>query len=129
MLRRLSGAIGNYVIVAHAEQAFPASHCHGKNALQFVVFFFVRPVHQSRHQAEAARVINGSARAALHKRARNGIHFHKAGIREPFLRGERVPVSEAARVAKPSWLRASKKLCVRGAVFSLMKAAGGAISA
>lgn len=34
-------------------------------------------------------------------------------------------VSAAPRVAKPSWLRASKKLCVRGGVLSLMTAAGG----
>jgi hypothetical protein len=34
-------------------------------------------------------------------------------------------VSDAPRVAKPSVLRASKKLCARGGVFSLMSAAGG----
>jgi hypothetical protein len=34
-------------------------------------------------------------------------------------------VSDAPRVAKPSVLRASKKLCVRGRVLSLMSAAGG----
>ena len=34
-------------------------------------------------------------------------------------------VSDAPSVAKPRVLRASKKLCVRGGVFSLMSAAGG----
>jgi hypothetical protein len=38
-------------------------------------------------------------------------------------------VSDAPSVAKPSVLRASKKLCVRGGVLSLMSAAGGASSA
>jgi len=33
------------VIVACAEQAFPAADGEGKNALQLVMFFFVRPVH------------------------------------------------------------------------------------
>jgi hypothetical protein len=55
-----------------------------------VVLGLVRPVHQSRHEAEAAGVIDGCAHAGLHKGARDGIHFHKARIGEPFLRGERV---------------------------------------
>ena len=78
------------MIIPGAEQAFPTSYRQGQNALQFVVLRFVRPVHQSRHKAEAAGVIDGCAHAALHKGARDGIHFHKAGIREAFLRGERV---------------------------------------
>jgi hypothetical protein len=78
------------VVIPDAEQAFPTADGERKNAFQFVVLGLVRPVHQSRHQAEAAGVVNSCAHAGLHKGPRNGIHLDKAGIGESFLRGERV---------------------------------------
>jgi hypothetical protein len=78
------------VIIPGAEEAFPTADGERKNALQLVVLGFVRPVHQSRHKAEAAGVIDGCAHAGLHKGARDGIHLDKARIGEPFLRRERV---------------------------------------
>jgi hypothetical protein len=42
---RLPWPIGNHVIIPCAQQAFPAADGEGKNALQFVVFRPVRPVH------------------------------------------------------------------------------------
>jgi hypothetical protein len=69
----------------------------------------VRPVHQSSHQAEAAGVVNGCAGAALHKGARDGIHFHKARIGEPFLRGERVRSERCAQRGKAESVAGVKK--------------------
>ena len=102
------------MIVAHAQQAFPASYRQGQNALQLVVLGFVRPVHQSRHEAEAARVINGCAGAALHKGARDGIHFHKAGIGEAFLRGERVCSERCGERGEAEFVaRVKETVCAR----------------
>ena len=52
-------SIGDHAIISCAEQAFPAADGEGQDAFQFVVFRFVRPVHQSRQQAEAAGVVSG----------------------------------------------------------------------
>ena len=41
----LPRSIGNHMIVAHAEQAFPAPDRERQNALQFVMLGFVCPVH------------------------------------------------------------------------------------
>lgn len=102
------------MIVAHAEQAFPTADSHGKNAFQFVVLFFVRPIHQSRHQAETAGVINSGTRAGLDKRARDWIHFHKAGIGEPFLRGERIRGERRAQSSEAELVaRVKEAVCAR----------------
>jgi len=49
----------------------------------------------------------------------------KPGYAKPFCVESASAVSDAPSVANPSVLRASKKLCVRGGVFSLISAAGG----
>lgn len=53
----------------------------------------------------------------------------KPGYAKPFCVESASAVSDAPSVAKPSVLRASKKLCERGGVLSLMNAAGGATNA
>ena len=78
------------MIVAHAEQAFPSADGEGQNALQFVVLGPVRQIHQPGEQAEAAGIIGRSACPGLNKGPRDGVHFSKAGIGQPFLRGQRV---------------------------------------
>src|SRR3954462_254996 len=49
----------------------------------------------------------------------------KPGYASPFCVESASAVSDAPRVAKPKVLRASKKVCVCGGVFSLTNAAGG----
>jgi hypothetical protein len=102
------------VIVPGAEQAFPAADGERQNAFQLVVLGFVRPVHQSRHQAEAAGVVSGCAHAGLHKRARDGIHLDKARIGQAFLRGERVSGEGCAQRGEAESVAGIKKtVCAR----------------
>jgi hypothetical protein len=106
--------IRNNPIIPGAEQAFPTPHCQGQNALKLVVLGFVRPVHQSRHEAEAAGVIDSRAHAALHKGARDGIHFHKAGIGESFLRGEPVCGERCGQRGEAEFVaRVKETVCAR----------------
>jgi hypothetical protein len=74
-----------------------------------VVFRPVCPVHQARQQAEAAGVVSGGAQAGLHKGTRDGIHFSKAGIGEPFLRGERVGGERYAQGSEAEGVASVKK--------------------
>lgn len=85
---RLSCSIRDYAVIARAQQAFPTADSERQDALEFMVFRLVRPVHQSRQQAEAAGVVSGGAYARLHEGTRDGIHFSKTGIGESLLRGE-----------------------------------------
>jgi len=80
--------ICDHPVIPEAQQTFPSAHGEGQDAFQLVMFFLVRPVHHSRHEAEAAGVVGGGADAGLHKGARDGIHLMKAGISQAFLRGE-----------------------------------------
>src|SRR4051794_2779399 len=79
-----------------------------------MVLRFVPPVHQSRQQAKAACVISSGAHAALYKRTRDGIHFIEAGIRQPFLRGERISSERRAQSGEAQGVACVKEgVCVR----------------
>lgn len=107
---RLSCPVRNHAIITRAEQAFPTTDSERQDALEFMVFRLVRPVHQAREQAEAAGVVSGSAQTRLHKGTRNGIHFSESGIGEAFLCGERVGGKRYAQRSETEGIAGVKKV-------------------
>lgn len=52
-------SVRDHPVISETQQTFPAADGEGQDAFQPVMFFLVRPVHHSRHQAEAAGVVCG----------------------------------------------------------------------
>src|SRR5215472_8712336 len=88
------------MIVARAQQSFPARNHERKNALHLVVMSTMRHVHAGRYQAQTSRGVHGSSSPGLNEWTRYRVDFVETRIGQPFLRGERVGNQRTGRGAE-----------------------------